>query len=77
MPETPEITWKRLTVEEVKQHFIDERALFNENTPDVERKLAFSYALERLIKEEKITAWKKPNGEVLFSHKPESIRGVL
>jgi hypothetical protein len=69
MPEIPNPTWKRLTVEEVRQKLGTEH--LQDDPHDRNKK-----ALLNLIEKDEVTAWLKPNGEVAYQHKPKSIRGL-
>jgi len=60
MPEIPNVSWKRLSVEELKHFYInDPKEYSREETDRV-------VALVHLVEKGAVKAFKKPNGEIFY-----------
>lgn len=65
MPEVPHISWKQLSVEELKH--------FYENDPKEygKRETEFVVALVHLVELGKVRAFQKPDGSIYYQHNPK------
>lgn len=65
MPEILDISWKRLSVEELKHHY--------ENDPKEysKRETKLVVALVHLVELGNIRAFQKPDGTIMYQHNPK------
>lgn len=60
-----EISWVRLTADEVKELFM--KAL-DKNMPNFDEELTFAKSLHHLVEQGKVKAFRTPEGEVKFQY---------
>jgi len=60
MPEVPHISWKRLSVEELKDYYENDPREYSLDEKNV------IIALVHLVEEGRIRAFQKPNGEIRY-----------